>query len=73
MYDWEGAPARYRETPAEAAKRTGGPDREVIVRGSLISCAAGPTQPARSLPPRCIRRGFEVLSQPTTPFHIHVA
>ena len=21
MYDWEGAPARYRETPAEAARR----------------------------------------------------
>src|SRR6266498_2966288 len=36
MYDWEGAPARYRETPADAARRTadliGTHARDALVR-----------------------------------------
>jgi 5-methylthioadenosine/S-adenosylhomocysteine deaminase len=71
MYDWEGAPKRYRETPRDAARRT----RELIARH-----AAEPTvvvQPAPHSPhgasPAMIRAGWEVAEAAGTRFHIHVA
>ena len=71
MYDWEGAPARYRETPADAAGRT---------RALIAAHRHDPTvtvQPAPHSPhgasPAMIRAGFEVAETENTPFHIHVA
>lgn len=71
MYDWEGAPARYRERPADAARRTGelierhGGDPTVVV------------QPAPHSPhgasPAMIRAGWEVAEAFDTRLHIHVA
>ncbi len=71
MYDWEGAPARYRETPAEAARR---------VRALADAHRHDPTvvvQPAPHSPhgasPAMIRAGWEVAETLDTVFHIHVA
>jgi 5-methylthioadenosine/S-adenosylhomocysteine deaminase len=71
MYDWEGAPARYRETPVEAARRT----RELIV--SHRGDATVTVQPAPHSPhgasPAMLRAGFEVAEAEDTVFHVHVA
>jgi 5-methylthioadenosine/S-adenosylhomocysteine deaminase len=71
MYDWEGAPTRYRERPADAATR---------VRALIDACRDDPTvrvQPAphsaHGASPEMIRAGFEVAEAAGTPFHIHVA
>ena len=71
MYDWDGAPRRYREEPAAAARRV----------SELIRAHAGhPTvtiQPAPHSPhgasSAMIRAGWEVAEEHGTPFHIHVA
>ncbi len=71
MYDWEGAPRRYRETPAEAAKRTG----ELIARhrhDATVSVQPAPHSP-HGASPAMIRAGWEVAEGAGTPFHIHVA
>jgi len=71
MYDWEGAPARYREKPAEAAARTA----ELIGRYAkdpLVSVQPAPHSP-HGASPAMIRAGFEVAQSAGTPFHIHVA
>lgn len=71
MYDWEGAPPRYRETPDKAALR---------VHGLIAKYAGDPTvtvQPAPHSPhgasPAMIRAGWEVAEAANTRFHIHVA
>src|SRR5215831_14536545 len=71
MYDWDGAPPRYRETPPAAARRV----------SELIRAHSGDPQlavhPAPHSPhgasPAMIRAGFEVAEAHDTPFHIHVA
>jgi 5-methylthioadenosine/S-adenosylhomocysteine deaminase len=71
MYDWAGAPKRYRETPADAARRT----RELIAAHRRDATTV--VQPAPHSPhgasPAMIRAGFEVAETETTRFHIHVA
>jgi 5-methylthioadenosine/S-adenosylhomocysteine deaminase len=71
MYDWEGAPPRYRETVADAAHHT----RELIARHRHDDTAL--VQPAPHSPhgasPAMIRAGWEVAESERTPFHIHVA
>jgi 5-methylthioadenosine/S-adenosylhomocysteine deaminase len=71
MYDWEGAPARYREKPAEAAKRTA----DLIAKYAKDPSVC--VQPAPHSPhgasPDMIRAGAEVAQSAGTPFHIHVA
>jgi 5-methylthioadenosine/S-adenosylhomocysteine deaminase len=71
MYDWEGAPARYRETPADAARRVG----ELIAAHRHDATAV--VQPAPHSPhgasPAMIRAGWEVAEREDTVFHIHVA
>jgi 5-methylthioadenosine/S-adenosylhomocysteine deaminase len=71
MYDWEGAPKRYRETPAEAARRV----RELITAHRHDDTVV--VQPAPHSPhgasPAMIRAGFEVAEAADTVFHIHVA
>jgi 5-methylthioadenosine/S-adenosylhomocysteine deaminase len=71
MYDWDGAPARYRESPADAARRV----------TELIRAHAGDpmvtVQPAPHSPhgasPAMIRAGWEVAEAAATRFHIHAA
>ena len=71
MYDWEGAPARYRETPARAATRTA----DLIgkyAKDPVISVQPAPHSP-HGASSAMIRAGFEVAQSMDTPFHIHVA
>ncbi|HTO09993.1 MAG TPA: amidohydrolase [Candidatus Binatia bacterium] len=71
MYDWEGAPKRYRETPVEAARRV----RELIAAHRHDETCV--VQPAPHSPhgasPAMIRAGFEAAEAERTVFHIHVA
>ena len=71
MYDWEGAPGRFRETPAEAARRT----RELVARHRADATVT--VQPAPHSPhgasPAMLRAGFEVAEAENTVFHVHVA
>jgi 5-methylthioadenosine/S-adenosylhomocysteine deaminase len=71
MYDWEGAPRRYRESVADAARRTG----ELIARHRHDATVA--VQPAPHSPhgasPAMIRAGWEVAESERTCYHIHVA
>jgi 5-methylthioadenosine/S-adenosylhomocysteine deaminase len=71
MYDWEGAPTRYRETPADAARRV----RELIVAHRHDETVV--VQPAPHSPhgasPAMIRAGWEVAEEEDTVFHIHAA
>jgi 5-methylthioadenosine/S-adenosylhomocysteine deaminase len=71
MYDWEGAPARYRETPADAARRV-----TELIRGQagdpLITVQPAPHSP-HGASPAMIRAGWEVAEAADTRFHIHVA
>ena len=71
MYDWEGAPKRYRETIPDAARRT----RELIAAHRNDETTL--VQPAPHSPhgasPAMIRAGWEIAEAEGTRFHIHVA
>ncbi|HEY7517482.1 MAG TPA: amidohydrolase [Methylomirabilota bacterium] len=71
MYDWEGAPARYRETPPEAARRT----RELIAahRGDATVMVQPAPHSPHGASPAMLRAGFEVAETEDTVFHVHVA
>src|SRR5262249_19863781 len=71
MYDWEGAPARYREKPADAARRAG----DLVAkyrRDPTIRVQPAPHSP-HGASSAMIRAGVEVAQSADTPFHIHVA
>src|SRR5438552_5294125 len=71
FYDWEGAPKRYREAPADAARRT----RELIAahrHDATCSVQPAPHSP-HGASPAMIRAGWEVAEAANTRFHIHVA
>ena len=71
MYDWEGAPKRYRETPADAARRV----RELIAahrHDETVTVQPAPHSP-HGASPAMIRAGWEVAEREDTVFHIHVA
>jgi len=71
MYDWDGAPARYREKPADAARRTA----DLITghaKDPVVSVQPAPHSP-HGASPAMIRAGFEVAQSMDTSFHIHVA
>jgi 5-methylthioadenosine/S-adenosylhomocysteine deaminase len=71
MYDWDGAPARYRERPADAARRTG----DLIARYAkdpMVRVQPAPHSP-HGASPAMIRAGFEVAQSADTLFHIHAA
>jgi len=71
MYDWEGAPKRYRETPADAARRV----RELIIahrHDEIVAIQPAPHSP-HGASPAMIRAGWEVAEAENTVFHIHVA
>jgi 5-methylthioadenosine/S-adenosylhomocysteine deaminase len=71
MYDWEGAPLRYREKPAEAAKRTADLINK-YAKDALVRVQPAPHSP-HGASAAMIRAGFEVAQSADTPFHIHVA
>jgi len=71
MYDWEGAPARYREPVADAAART----RELITahrHDPMVSVQPAPHSP-HGASSAMIRAGWEVAEAEDTRLHIHVA
>jgi 5-methylthioadenosine/S-adenosylhomocysteine deaminase len=71
MYDWEGAPKRYRETPVDAARRV----RELIAahrHDATVVIQPAPHSP-HGASPAMIRAGWEVAEAEDTAFHIHVA
>src|SRR5262249_20996056 len=71
MYDWEGAPRRYRENVDDAARRTA----ELIARhrgAPTTSVQPAPHSP-HGAPPALLRAGWEVAQAADTVFHIHVA
>jgi 5-methylthioadenosine/S-adenosylhomocysteine deaminase len=71
MYDWEGAPARYRETPDRAARHT----HDLIVKYAddpLVTVQPAPHSP-HGASSAMIRAGWEVAEAARTRFHIHVA
>jgi 5-methylthioadenosine/S-adenosylhomocysteine deaminase len=71
MYDWDGAPARYRETPADAARRVA----ELIrahTGDAMVAVQPAPHSP-HGASPAMIRAGWEVAEAANTRFHIHVA
>ena len=71
MYDWDGAPARYRETPEEAARHA-----RALARAHrddpMVAVQPAPHSP-HGASPAMIRAGWEVAEELDTPFHIHVA
>jgi 5-methylthioadenosine/S-adenosylhomocysteine deaminase len=71
MYDWDGAPARYRESPVDAARRVA----ELIrahTGDALVSVQPAPHSP-HGASPAMIRAGWEVAEAANTKFHIHAA
>jgi 5-methylthioadenosine/S-adenosylhomocysteine deaminase len=71
MYDWEGAPRRYRESPGDAARRV----RELIIahrHDETVTVQPAPHSP-HGASPAMIRSGWEVAEAEHTVFHIHVA
>jgi len=71
MYDWDGAPARYREPVADAAART----RALIAAhrdDPLVSVQPAPHSP-HGASSAMIRAGWEVAEAEDTRLHIHVA
>lgn len=71
MYDWEGAPRRYRETVADATKRV----RELIAlhrNDPTVVVQPAPHSP-HGASPAMIRAGWEVAETENARFHIHVA
>jgi 5-methylthioadenosine/S-adenosylhomocysteine deaminase len=71
MYDWDGAPARYRETPADAARRVGELMR-AHAEDALVTVQPAPHSP-HGASPAMIRSGWEVAEATNTRFHIHAA
>jgi len=71
MYDWEGAPPRYRETVADATRRT----RELIAahRGDATTLIQPAPHSPHGASPAMIRAGWEIAEADDTRFHIHVA
>jgi len=71
MYDWEGAPARYRERPAEAARSV----RALIAAhraDATVDVHAAPHSP-HGASPAMLRAGAEVAATENVPMHVHVA
>ena len=71
MYDWQGAPRRYRESVADAARRTA----ELIARhrGDPTTVVQPAPHSPHGASPAMIRAGWEVSAAADTRFHIHVA
>jgi 5-methylthioadenosine/S-adenosylhomocysteine deaminase len=71
MYDWEGAPRRYRESVADATRRTA--DLIARHRGDATTLVQPAPHSPHGASPAMIRAGWEVAESEDTAFHIHVA
>src|SRR5262249_30217129 len=71
FYDWEGAPAVFRERPADARRRFFELVRE-LARDPLISVQAAPHS-LHGASEEMIRTAVEAAAEARTPLHIHVA
>jgi 5-methylthioadenosine/S-adenosylhomocysteine deaminase len=71
MYDWPGAPRRYREGVADAARRT----RELMAahRGDPTVVVQPAPHSPHGASPAMIRAGWELAVAEGSRFHIHVA
>jgi 5-methylthioadenosine/S-adenosylhomocysteine deaminase len=71
MYDWPGAPRRYRESVADAARRTA----ELIAghRGDPTTSVQPAPHSPHGASSEMIRAGWDVAEAADTPFHMHVA
>ncbi|PYN96757.1 MAG: S-adenosylhomocysteine deaminase [Candidatus Rokuibacteriota bacterium] len=71
LYDWEGAPERYRESVADARRRV-----EALIathrHEDTVTVQPAPHSP-HGASSAMIRAGWEVAERADTPFHIHVA
>ena len=71
FYDWDGAPAAFRETPAEARARFHELCREV--RGdATVSVLAAPHS-LHGASPEMLRTAAEAAAAEGTPLHVHLA
>ncbi|MDU2242577.1 MAG: amidohydrolase [Paenibacillus sp.] len=71
MYDWDGAPAAYRETVQEAVERTRSLARK-YQGDPMVSIHPAPHSP-HAASPEMIQAGHRLAVELDTPFHIHVA
>lgn len=71
MYDWAGAPRRYRESVDDAARRTA--DLIARHRGDPTTRVQPAPHSSHGASPGMIRAGWEVAEAADTPWHIHVA
>lgn len=71
MYDWEGAPALFRETVDEAVERTRALHAEVKGR-RRVTVLPAPHSP-HGASAEMIRAGAALAEELDTPFHVHVA
>jgi 5-methylthioadenosine/S-adenosylhomocysteine deaminase len=71
MYDWEGAPRRYRESVGDAARRT--TDLIARHRGDPTTLVQPAPHSPHGASPGMIRAGWEVAEAADTRVHIHVA
>jgi 5-methylthioadenosine/S-adenosylhomocysteine deaminase len=71
FYDWEGAPAAYRESPADAARRFHELRRE-FADDHMVTVHAAPHS-LHGASETMIRAGAEAAQEAQTPFHIHLA
>jgi 5-methylthioadenosine/S-adenosylhomocysteine deaminase len=75
FYDWEGAPAAYRERPADAARRFVELSREFAdhptARG-MVTIQAAPHS-LHGASPEMIRAGFEAARSVSARVHVHLA
>src|SRR6266498_3238582 len=71
MYDWQGAPRRYRESVPDAARRTA----ELIARhrGDPTTVVQPAPHSPHGASPAMIRAGWEVAEAADARFHVHVA
>ena len=71
LYDWDGAPARYRESVADARRRV-----EALIAAhrhdDTITVQPAPHSP-HGASAAMIRAGWDVAERAATPYHIHVA
>ncbi|MCC6994971.1 MAG: amidohydrolase family protein [Deltaproteobacteria bacterium] len=71
FYDWDGAPAAFRETPAEARSRFLELVREVA--GDALAFVLAAPHSLHGASPRMIRTAAEAADEAQTPLHIHLA
>ncbi len=71
MYDWTGAPRRYQETPAMAARNFR--ELHAELRGDRMAFAQPAPHSIHAASPDMIRSGAALAEEFGVPFHIHVA